>query len=426
MKNILKILVVTILLVVLTVLLGASDTRIKGLGYLTNYYVRDPYNIWLFPSNIIGYKNMIFVDSKIDTTLWRGGIHFPIASTVTVGIYLSNDVEKIYYTDTEFKFDPFDRKDYFPNLDKDEVSHQFTIFSGFELTNMDIGLLISSFSSRFTYNYTNPADTTAEVYEDKLSSRLYSVGIDYKLNERSRMDASVFYYSGGFSHTHSVGLFGDTTKVKQPEGYNGYGINCRLFYVLNKNAVLVPFAGYFTGGVGYKNLIKTGNIYDTYVDKISSYRVGIGVDIIPRKKSLVTIAGGIESQSGSLEVTMFNGNPPVTGSISEKAFPFLSVGFETRLLKWLEARFSFYELLKSFTEKSPGVNSNLDEATITGSSYAARFGLSFHFRRIDIDTLIDTNTAADFIHYGPYLLGGKSYSGRGFFTNISITYKFKE
>ena len=112
-----KLCIIGLLIVILGITgLLASDTRIKTLGFgnIANYYVRDSYNVWSFPSTIVNYRNMVFFESSYPDKswqLWSGGIQFPVSQNITLGVYLQNSKERILYTDTKFNnswdLDPF-------------------------------------------------------------------------------------------------------------------------------------------------------------------------------------------------------------------------------------------------------------------------------------------------------------------------------
>ena len=209
-------------------------------------------------------------------------------------------------------------------------------------------------------------------------------------------------------------------------------MGARLFYALSSKTVVVPFASYVHGGEGYRWLVRDalktgGDENQTKIDKYDQYILGIGVDFIPRERTLVTIAGGLVYYSATEEVTWFSGTPPVADKYSYTALPFVSIGLEAKLTRWLSGRFSFYELLETWVGEEAVTETLLDKYRLTGSTYAANFGLSFHLGRFDIDTLIDTDGLADFLHYGPYIISGKDYSEgyEGLFTQLSVTYNFK-
>ena len=400
--------------------LRAGETRIVNMGYQTNFYVRDSYNIWAFPSTIVNYRSMAFVESQYGANaLWSGGIHVPVSSTFTLGVYLSNRTQQIQHTDTEFLM----RFLTYPLLDFDEAAHQFTVFGGYQMTNMSIGIHVTSYSSKLTY--TNPDDDD-DNFEDKLGERTYALGMSYKANERTRFDGTVFYRSGSFAHTEA---WRDTVQSKEPEGYNTYGVGLRLFYMLSPKTVLVPFLSYSQGGEGYRWLVRedpnTGLdlTEQTYIDKMTEYVIGVGLNFIPHEKNLIALATGFHSQSWTYEETWYVGTPWVADKASYQVFPFISIGLESKLTRWLAARFSFYELLETWRGQTAQTETVLDDGRLTGSTYAAKFGLAFKFGRFTIDALVGTEGAADFLHKGPYLLSGND---NALFTQLSVTYDFSE
>jgi hypothetical protein len=431
MKKILFFIGAVLVLMLCVSSIYAGDTRIKGMGYQANFYIRDSYNIWEFPSTVVQYRGMAFAESMMSeqadsNQLWSGGIHFPVTSSFVLGVYIRNSIQELEYADTQFFYGTYiDRSavKYYPDLSGQDASHMFTLFGGYQLNNTDLGFFVSSHSSRYTVDYTVPVSEKRESFEDKLSYLTLGGGIGYKANERTRFDGSLFYSIGSFSNVETAM---DTTQERQPESYYAYRVGARLFYVFSARALAVPFVQYGQNSHGYRNITKLGNIIKSSVSKDTYYTVGSALELIPRAKSLVVLAVGLRGQSWTSEVTLFSGSPPLQPKTTLLTLPFISIGLEGQLATWLEARFSFYELLNNHTIDEPnGINNGFDRTKFNGSDYSAAFGLTFHVGRFDIDTLIDKNGAADFLHNGPAFISGKDYSGDGLFSQLSITYRFQ-
>lgn len=415
--KILRSFVITALVLLLSISsLQASDTRVSSLGYLANLYVRDNYNIWDFPSTLTNYPNLVIIESEYSYDLWSGGIHLPLSSNFTFGIYLRNSIWSSDHTDTQFDIR---NSMIYPMMDSDEAAHQFTVFGAYRMNNTDIALSVSSYSSK--EEYTNPQDSD-DNYQESLTGREFTFGISMKANERSRFDGSLFYSTGDFS---SVYTGREPTQVIAPEGFNTYGAIARLFYAYTSKVIFIPFLGYASGGEGYRDLrsdLADGSIV-TYRDKYSMLLIGLGVNIMPVERTLVTLAAGYQRLSSTSETTLQSVTAWVPNEYSYSNAPFLSVGLEARLTKWLGARFSVYELLQTWNGKEAVAESDLDEAKITGSSYAANFGLWFKLGRFTIDAIVDTDGSADFLHRGPFILSGNSST---LFSKLSITYNFNQ
>gem|GEM_PF-2688632 len=415
--KILKCITVAVLLIALGVSsLQGSDTRVTSMGYLANLYLRDNYNIWYFPSTITNYRNLIIIDSNngyfsgsdqlfgspvYGNKMWRGGIHLPLSSAFTMGVYLSNDTRDLLIEDTSL----------------DQASHQFTLFGGYSMDNVDLGIYASSYSTKETF--TDP-DTPDNNTEENLTRREYGVGVSFKGNERTRVDGTIFYRTGDFASI----LAGRTaTQLMAPESYNSYGILVRVFYAYSAKVIIVPFAGYGVEKAGYRSLVPDAFTL-TQVYKSTMYLIGCGVDLIPFERALISLAAGYQKMSMTSDVTLSSGTPDPSNEYGGHVLPFLSVGLEARLTKWLGARFSFYELLGTEITKSLStVGDNLTERKETGSSYSARFGLWFRWARFTIDVLVDTESLSDFLHNGPYILSGNQHE-QGLFPKLSITYNF--
>ncbi len=426
--KIFKCLFVSTILFFMVVNLQAGETRIQTLGYEANFYVQDDNNVWYFPSTLPNYRSLVIAESEYPYgELWSGGVHVPVNQNLTLAVYLMNSTQFITYSDTKFRVPLYNipvRTEFYPGMDTDEASHQFTVIGGLRMNNIDLGLQVTSFNSKLTY--INPDDTD-DNFEDNLSTISAAGGVSFKANEKTRFDGTIFYEMSSFKHLEYANYtYGDTAQWKQPYGYSTYGVGARMFYVLNPKAILVPFLSYMSGGQGYQWLVEslttTGNI-STYKDKVTLYILGIAADLIPYTNNLVTLATGFYNWTETYEMTLLSGTPPVPSKMTYRALPFLSIGLESRIAKWLDVRFSFYELLETRILEEQVTATILDKGQLTGSTYSANFGLAFHVGRFDIDTLIDMDGAADFLHNGPYILSGKAYDG--LFSKISVKYNFR-
>ena len=143
------------------------------------------------------------------------------------------------------------------------------------------------------------------------------------------------------------------------------------------------------------------------------------------ERTLITLAAGWQRFTSTYEEKWSSGTPPPASEMSQQTLPFISLGLEARITRWLGARFSFYELLETWVNKALmfSDDNDLDELRATGTTYAARFGLWFKLGRFTIDTLVDTEYSADFLHNGPYILSGNEGT---LFTKLSIIYNFNE
>lgn len=436
MKRMMIFLCVFLILLVFFVDIQASDTRVKGLGYQANFYVRDSHNIWEFPSTLMQYRSMVIGESMFQEPadsgqLWSGGVHFPVTKTFVMGVYVRNSILDMTHSDTNFSFGIYpDRSgnEYYPNLNGTDASHIFTVFGGLQLGSADLALHLSSHNSRYSVEYTDATDNNKrKTYEDKLNYLTVGGGVSYKTNERTRFDGSLFYSMGHFSHIDPPNADPDTLIQREPESYYSYRVNVRMFYALNPKVVLVPFGQYGQDSRGYRSIDKTssGNI-KSLIAKNTYYMAGAALELIPRAKSLVALAAGFRGESWQSVETHFIGDNPLNPTTTLSTLPFVSIGLEGQIAKWLDARLSFYQLLNTHNiEQDNEINKVFDRTTITESAYAATFGLSFHIGRFDLDTLIDFNGAASFLHNGPALISGKDYSGEPLFSQISLIYRFQ-
>jgi hypothetical protein len=436
MKRIMILCSIFLILLFFSVDVTASDTRIRGLGYKANFYIRDSHNIWEFPSTVVLYRSMAFAESMFPAPsdsgqYWSGGLHFPVSQSFVLGVYLRNSQKKLPDADTQFMFQTYaDRSTgYYPNLSGNDASHLMTLFGGLQMGNTDLGFHVSLHRSSYSVQYTDALDADKrKTYEDKLNYLTLGGGVSHKTNERTRIDGSIFYSMGSFSNIDPSFHDSDTLKQRQPESYYDYRVAARMFYALNPKVILVPFGQYGQNSRGYRSIdkdtsplnVKSSILKNTY------YMLGAALELIPRTNAIVALAAGFRGESWQTITTYFDDDNTLNPTTKLTTLPFVSIGLEGRLAKWLDARLSFYELLNTHNiERDNGINNIFDRTTMTGSLYAATFGLSFHLGRFDLDTLIDINGAASFLHNGPAMISGKDYSEEGLFSQISLIYRFQ-
>ena len=407
MKKLSLVIMILFLLSASIIPAGASGTRLQSLGYLTNFYIIDSYNIWLYPSTIVDYNNKVFMESYTGNPLAEGGINLPINPNTTIGIYLSDQNREIKHVDPE------------PGMTM--ANQQLDLFAGYRAEQFDIGLHVARFNNKIDYSDPNDAKNNQS---GSLGSFSVDGGVSFKPNESSRIDAAISYTNRSFSY--ELGSR-DTVKVREPYGHHSISFTTRYMHSLTEQVVIVPFFNYTYNGAGYEFLVEqvliTNNIH-TFLEKQNILNLGVGFNIVPRERVLVTCAAGMVRQSSTTETSLFTGTPPVAAENTYSALPFVNIGVEADLLKWLGFRLAMYKLMEKMTQKSPVDNTTLDQYDEYFNQYSALLGIYFRFGRLKIDALLDTNNAANFLHNGPYILSGKDYSGTNLFTRVSLIYGF--
>jgi len=384
-----------------------SGTRLETLGYLTNYYIIDSYNLWLFPSTIVDYNNKIFLESYTGNPLGEGGINLPVNPYVTIGIYLSDENRTIKYAD--------------PELAGNMANQRIDLFAGYRADRFNFGVHFATFQSKMEYS--NPKDNKQNM-NGELSSNTFEAGVSYIHDENSRLDATVSYTNRGFLYEDASR---DTSKIREPYGHHSIGLATRFLYSLSEKVVLVPFFFFFYHGEGYEFLVDSLLITEnkrSMLEKDKMMTFGIAFNLVPREMVLVTCATGMMRQTSTTETSLIKGTAPIAAENSYSVFPFVNIGMEADLLKWLGLRLSMYKLMEKLVQRTPVDANNLDEYNEYSNQYSASLGIYFRFGRLKIDTMLDTNNAANFLHNGPYLLSGRDYSATNFFTRVSVIYNF--
>ncbi len=397
-----------IVVVLLTVVssLWASGTRLETLGYMTEFYLVDSYNIWTFPSTIVQYNNNVFMESNPGNPLYQGGVNLPINPQFTIGLYISNETETIEYSDV---INP--ETMHMMN----EAEEQLDLFGGYSGEMVDFGLHLARYAN--SWEYTNPANTN-ENASGGISSFSIDLGMTYRPDNRSRVEGAFSFTTRSFNF-EAVGQ--DPDQMTEPDGHNTIALGARYLYSMTDKVVLVPFAGFSSEGQGFKSLVPNANP-SSMVTKQNSFILGAGFNIVPRERVLVSCATGLVTSSSSTEISLTSGTAPAQPESGYMALPFLNIGLEAELRKWIGFRLSMYKLLEKTTSQEAEGNL-MAETSYKTNPYNANLGVYFKLGKLKIDALLDTDSNADFIHNGPYILSGHSYSGH-LFKRVSLIYSF--
>ncbi len=407
MKTLKIVLLVLCLLLTAAAPLSASGTRVQSLGYLANYYVIDSYNIWLFPSTLVNYDNNVFMESYTGNPLAGGGVNLPITSQISLGLYLTDDTRTIAYTD--------------PQLAGYVATQKMDILVGYRAGVFNYGVHLASYTNKGEYS--DPVNDVSQ--NGHLSSTSIEAGVSYKADSRNQLDASFSYTGRDFQYEDTSR---DTAIYREPSGHRTISFTARYLYSMTDKVVLVPFFNYTNSGMGYDNAVKqnsfTGGIA-SLTQKQNSLTVGAGFDIVPREKVLVTCATGMMRSSSTTDVTLITGTAGVQPESGTTILPFVNIGMEAELYHWLGFRMSMYKLIEKMTMKSAVSADELDEYNEYFNNYVANLGLYFRLRNLKIDVALDTNSGADFLHNGPFIISGKDYSTSGnLFKRVSLIYSF--
>jgi hypothetical protein len=370
---------------VFTSTLFASMTRVNNLGYQTTMYLLDSYNIWTFPSTLVLFSNQIHVESLSGNQLYRGGANLPLSPSLTGGIYLTNSTRSIAFAN--------------PDQTARTASHQADLFLAHRGANTALGMQLSYYQTKNTVN-----DLTA-LNSDMTTSQNFiglTFGLSYFIGTQAQFDGAIYIGLADFENSPvSNNYHGD--------GNTQVGVGLRYLYSLSSKSVIVPFGGLMFAGSGYTFSILNQTTSAVY--KSNSYLIGIAHQYIPTRNTLVILAIGYTRTSETADVKMAGSSVP-TPTTAYEALPFLSLGLENRLFRWLSVRFGFYELLGKSTTDTP----DFSEVSSTSSMYTPYFGLAFHLKRF----IMDAHINHDFLHHGPYVLTGQNYGS--FIYQFSITY----
>ena len=254
MKSIQTVILALLMFLLCFSVLYASEVRITNFGYASQFYIQDSYNIWAFPSTLVNYRDMVFVESNrsdmSNGDLWSGGIHLALSPTTVIGFYLSNQKKEIEGADISgMAMEIFNEVDggTYESFSPDMADHQFDVFAAFKLNSADLGFHISRYSSSVNGTWSDVTGEESGSFSHSADEINVEGGISFRNSRKTRFDATVFYETTGFA-TSISGY--SPSQVVFPEDYYTWGVGGRLFHIMSPKVVLAPFVAYSSGAIG--------------------------------------------------------------------------------------------------------------------------------------------------------------------------------
>jgi outer membrane protein W len=390
-----------ILFVILVVIIASqcfgSMTRRTTLGYATDFYVLDSYNIWTFPSTIVLFPKMAAIESMNGNKLNSGGIHMPLSQTLTGGAYLKNDTRQIQFAQ------PVTGANGLPDPAARTAAHQADLFLGHHGGSYGLGMHISLYRNSTSVEGNNVDAKTSQ------SAIGITLGTSFFISKKSQLDAALALNIASYNNEPIPAPF----TAYDGKGNLSISFAVRYFNSISATTAIVPFAGIGIQGAGFAGTVSLlgNNIAGSYIEKSTNYILGISSNYVPNERVLVIMAIGYVRSSSTIDAESNNVtlNSPTD---TYQSLPFLNLALESRPYNWLAARFGIYELLERSSVDVP----NGSKTSSTGHDYVPNFGITFYLKRFTVDVLVNQ----DFLHHGPYLLSGHTYSP--LFSQVSFTY----
>jgi len=371
-----KLLLSTLTLVLIFSLAGwATETRVMTLGKANNI-VKDNANVFLYPSTINFYRNIVVAEvcgseeMYVGAEFWRFGAHYDFGEDKgVVGLYFDQ-----YGLDlSEYQPDPCMGM----NPGNGMIDNKLDLIYGRPFGETYFGFALSLYSDSFV----------SEAEGDDTEEKNMALGVQLGLTtmeEKLDVAAGLLY---GPTWTN-VGSDGED--VNEPESNMGLMVGGRYWYEFNDEVMFVPHLGFTYDMFGVK---------DSFKYNMMELDLGWGVNIMPADMVLLLFDFGIKYQTAKVE--------PEEGDESTKTnmnLPYFKGGLEGNVTDWWDVRFGAVKYWMSestedwYEDEEP---LNYKSGWAETSLY---IGSGLHFGNLDIDVWMDPAFALN----GPYFVSGNA------------------
>ena len=399
------ILIAAALILAVAIVGWTTETRVMTLGDANNI-LKDEANIFLYPSTITFYKNIVL--GEVDNTgLYRVGSNFDLGqSWGTIGVYLDK------------KGLALSTYDYRPNIGTSGIDNRLNLFYGKSFRGMDFGTALSLY--RDSYQVEN--DTTNQ---EQQSNTSLSLVVGFTLNKCLDLTVGATFDSWTWK--------GDTSEViSEPEGNNvAFKLLGRYYAVFTDKVNFIPHAGFSfeTGGFNIGNY-PSASVADSQKVKWKDlmFDLGCGVNIHPTDRILMLLDLGVILSKSTSNLEFTGGDfdtlnlPEVTSSVLD--FPYFRLGLEGQVTKWWDIRLGAIKRWENTSDEQVWIYTYYNSVEVKNPIFKYGEGLTvtyigsgFHFNHLDLDIWMDPN----FVLKGPNFISG--YSGQ-LATMASLKYRW--
>ncbi len=340
-----------------TLIASATDTRVMTLGQVNNI-VKDDANVFLYPSTINFYNDMVV--AEVDgLDFFRFGAHYNLGE--------DNGVVGLYFDKCGIVLDPaFQPDNWFGD---GVIDNRLQLIYGRPIGDNYLGVGLNFFSD----SYVSEADG------DDTEEKNLAFGIDVGLTMlEEKLDFAVGFMMGpNWTYIDAAG-----DDVTEPDGNMGINLGGRYWYEFNDEVMFVPHLGFDYMTAGVKDL---GKVTDMTFD------LGWGVNITPADNVLMLFDFGITYGTEK--------NDPEVGDATtdtEMTLPYFKGGLEGDVFDWWDVRFGAVKYWNSESVEDTYKAGWSDTHTYLGSG--------LHFGNLDIDVWMDP----DFALNGPYFVSGNA------------------
>ena len=342
----------------------ATDTRVMTLGE-NNTVLLDEANIWMFPSRINDYPNLVVAEFDDGDEFTRMGIHwqFNKDNPWVLGTYFEN-MSPLYVDDLMGDFDMID----FDLMDNRRIN----LFYGRALNGTNFGFRASYFQS-------------SETEEDPSGEQKQGFSyMDFGLGLTAANGAWDLGLNFGFGNVTDEDFDGDP--VTDDDGLMDFALMGRYFYQMNPDYTLVPHAAMMYSKRGIQYMDAAGDPTDTYTDKGMMFDLGCGLNYTPVTNVLAVADFGFAYGKVKSEYEDNAASAPVVeDDYSTFILPYFKLGLDAEVFKWMDVRMG---------ATSYWANDKEDYAS--GTKYTYKYadndtylGFGFHWGRLHVDTYTD-------------------------------------
>jgi hypothetical protein len=352
----------------------ATETRTWTMGN-NNGVLIDDANIWMFPSTVMKYGNLLTADYYSYSSQFN---------YVGANWALDNSTKAVVGT-------------YFSSYSGSDRMH---FFYGQELGGKNFGAhLYLSQQSEKTEDQGNDLSESGDNY--------YNITLGLS-DQGGQWDVALDFATANFQYTDIDGF-----KYQEGDGISEIALYGRYWKVRNPNYTQVYHLGISMDKYGSKYHYDTtpATPDDVYSTKYLSFDAGCGFNFTPSNHVLAVFDFGIMYNKYTYE----DSNNPFDQTGKNFMLPYFKMGMDGEVFKWLDVRFgatsywnnqkSEYSATYSYTQKYAENNTY--------------FGLGFNFNHLHLD--IEANP--QFFFSGPDFLSGAGEDLGSYYGSMSATYE---
>lgn len=407
----------------------ATETRVRTLG--ENYdTLRDEDNIWLYPSTLVEYPNLMIGEVRMGE-FGKGGGHWGIGSFV-LGAYFNTSAYSFIWEIPELG-----------TLEAISIDQRIDFFYGRHLGDLPFGLRLSLWGEG-SKKEDDPQTSQDPNYENSYSRFELASGLtamDGKLDLAGSLGRTGFEEKEDFDDPTTTEYRFLTYTPSKSDGSLDLSLRGRYWHTISPQWTLVPHASF-----GHMTLDYVGQMYyqesgtvkffdDEKAEfSVTAITLGVGTNYAPSPKVLTVTDVGLMFASSAVDWTSFYTVETDNYESHEfkskpKLIPYFKMGLEGKVKSWLAVRVGVVSEWHSTTQEyvyEYRMNQQGDdekkESSTSGVMARTYLGAGFQFG----DFAIDTDLDASFLNNGPYFITGASTDdgGAGWAARVAFRYDF--